>query len=59
MLVEPGLSAEWKVFNTSYALYLAVLGSLIRGMTVPGAIEAAQRKNGFTNGVFGWLRKVP
>ncbi len=59
MLVEPGLSAEWKVFNTSYALYLAVLGSMIHGMTVPGAIEAAQRKNGYTNGVFEWLRKAP
>ncbi len=59
LLVEPGLSAEWKVFNTSYALYLAVLGSLIHGMTVPGAIEAAQRKNGYVNGVFEWLRKAP
>ena len=59
MLVEPGLSAEWRVFNTSYALYLAVLGSMIHGMTVPGAIEAAQRKNGFNNGVFEWLRKAP
>ncbi len=59
LLVEPGLSAEWKVFNTSYAMYLAVLGSLIHGMTVPGAIEAAQHKNGFVNGVFEWLRKAP
>lgn len=59
MLVEPGLSAEWKVFNTSYAMYLAVLGSMIHGMTVPGAIEAAQRKNGFVNGAFEWLRKAP
>ena len=59
LLVEPGLSSEWKVFNTSYALYLAVLGSLIHGMTVPGAIEAAQRKNGYVNGIFNWLRKAP
>jgi cytochrome c oxidase subunit 1 len=59
LLVEPGLSSEWKVFNTSYAIYLAVLGSMIHGMTVPGAIEAAQRKNGYTNGVFEWLRKCP
>ncbi len=59
LLAEPGLSAEWKVFNTSYALYLAVLGSLLHGMTVPGAIEAAQRRNGFVNGVFEWLRKAP
>jgi cytochrome c oxidase subunit 1 len=47
------------VFNTSYAMYLAVLGSMIHGMTVPGAIEAAQRKKGFTNGIFEWLRKAP
>lgn len=59
MLVEPGLSAEWKVFNTSYAMYLAVLGSMIHGMAVPGAIEAAQRARGYTNGVFEWLRKAP
>ena len=42
MLVEPGVSSEWKIFNTSYAMYLAVLGSMIHGMTVPGSIEAAQ-----------------
>jgi len=59
MLVEPGLSAEWKVFNTSYAMYLAVLGSLIHGLSVPGAMEAAQRKRGFDKGLFEWLRKAP
>jgi cytochrome c oxidase subunit 1 len=59
MLVEPGVSATWKVFNTSYAMYLAVLGSMIHGMSVPGAIEAAQRRRGFTKGAFEWLRKAP
>ena len=59
LLVEPGISSEWKIFNTSYALYLAVLGSLIHGMTVPGSIEAAQRRRGLTNGLFEWLRKAP
>ncbi|MBL8670083.1 MAG: cbb3-type cytochrome c oxidase subunit I [Alphaproteobacteria bacterium] len=59
LLAEPGISSEWKVFNTSYALYLAVLGSMIHGMSVPGAIEAAQRKLGFNAGIFGWLRKAP
>lgn len=59
LLVEPGISSEWKVFNTSYAIYLAVLGSMIHGLSIPGAIEAAQRRNGFTNGVFEWLRKAP
>jgi cytochrome c oxidase subunit 1 len=59
LLVEPGLSSEWKIFNTSYAMYLAVLGSMIHGFTVPGSIEAAQRRNGFNRGLFEWLRKAP
>ncbi len=59
MLVEPGFSSEWKIFNTSYAMYLAVLGSMVHGMTVPGSIEAAQRARGLTNGMFEWLRKAP
>lgn len=59
LLVEPGISSEWKIFNTSYAMYLAVLGSLIHGMTVPGSIEAAQRAKGYTKGLFEWLRKAP
>lgn len=59
LLADPGISSEWKVFNTSYAIYLAVVGSMIHGMTVPGSIEAAQRRNGFTQGMFEWLRKAP
>ncbi len=59
MLVEPGFSAEWKIFNTSYAMYLAVLGSMVHGLTVPGSIEAAQRSRGLTKGLFEWLRKAP
>jgi len=59
LLAEPGLSSEWKIFNTSYAMYLAVLGSMIHGMTVPGSIEAAQRRRGYTRGLFEWLRKAP
>ena len=31
VLVDPGLSAEYKIFNTSYAMYLAVLASMIHG----------------------------
>ncbi|MFN3746583.1 MAG: cbb3-type cytochrome c oxidase subunit I [Hyphomicrobiaceae bacterium] len=59
LLAEPGLSSSWKIVNTSYMMYLAVLGSMIHGLTVPGAIEAAQRKNGYNKGVFEWLRKAP
>jgi cytochrome c oxidase subunit 1 len=59
LLAEPGMSSEWKIVNTSYMMYLAVLGSLIHGLTVPGAIEAAQRRNGYTRGWFEWLTKAP
>ena len=59
LLADPGMSATWKIVNTSYMMYLAVLGSLIHGLTVPGALEAAQRRNGYTKGVFEWLRKAP
>ncbi|RLA03929.1 MAG: cytochrome C oxidase subunit I [Gammaproteobacteria bacterium] len=59
LLVDPGVSAEWKMFNTSYAMYLAVMASMVHGVTVPGAMEAAQRARGFNNGLFEWLRKAP
>jgi len=59
LLVDPGLSSTWKIFNTSYAMYLAVLASMIHGLTVPGSIEVAQRAKGYTKGMFEWLRKAP
>lgn len=59
LLGDPGLSSEWKIFNTSYAMYLAVLASLVHGLTVPGSIEVAQRQQGHNKGLFEWLRKAP
>ena len=59
ILVDPGVSSEWKIFNTSYAMYLAVLASMVHGLTVPGAIEVAQREKGFNKGLFEWIRKAP
>jgi len=59
LLAEPGMDASWKIVNTSYMMYLAVMGSMVHGLTVPGSIEAAQRKNGYDKGVFEWLRKAP
>src|ERR1035437_2348733 len=32
LLAEPGLDASWKIVNTSYMMYLAVLGSMIHAM---------------------------
>jgi len=59
LLADPGLTSKWKILNTSYFLYLAVLASMVHGLTVPGAIELAQRAKGFNKGLFEWLRKAP
>jgi cytochrome c oxidase subunit 1 len=59
LLVDPGMGAAWKVWNTSYFMYMAVLASMIHGFTVPAGVELGQRLRGFTQGVFGWLKKAP
>ena len=59
LLVDPGVSAEWKIWNTSYAMYLAVLASMIHGFTVPASVEIGMRLKGYTRGLFDWLLKAP
>ena len=59
LLVDPAYSFLYKVANTSYAMYLAVLGSLIHAFSIPAAIEVAMRVKGYTRGTFEWLRKAP
>jgi cytochrome c oxidase subunit 1 len=59
LLVDPGVGAGWKIWNTSYAMYLAVLASMIHGFTVPAAVEVALRKQGHDQGLFGWLVAAP
>jgi cytochrome c oxidase subunit 1 len=59
LLVDPGFGASWKVWNTSYAMYLAVLASMVHGFTVPAGIEMGQRIRGFVKGKFEWLKKAP
>jgi cytochrome c oxidase subunit 1 len=59
LLVDPGMGAAWKVWNTSYAMYLAVLASMVHGFTVPAGIEMGQRLRGYSNGTFEWLKKAP
>ncbi|MGE3105524.1 MAG: cbb3-type cytochrome c oxidase subunit I [Lysobacterales bacterium] len=59
LLADPGMSTEWKIINTSYFMYFAVLASMIHGLTIPGAIEVAQREKGYNKGLFEWLRKAP
>jgi len=59
LLVDPQLSPAWKIWNTSYGMYLAVLASMIHGMTVPASVEVAQRRKGLSKGLFEWLAKAP
>lgn len=59
LLVDPGVGATWKIWNTSYAMYLAVLASLIHGFTIPAGMEVGMRLKGYTKGLFGWLWNAP
>lgn len=59
LLVDPGLSFSWKAVNTSYAMYLAVLGSMMHAFSIPAAMEVALRAKGYRKGLFGWLRNAP
>ena len=59
LLVDPGVSAGWKIWNTSYAMYLAVLASMMHGFTVPASVEVAMRGKGYVRGLFDWLTSAP
>ena len=59
LLVDPGFGPAWKVWNTSYFMYMAVLASMIHGFTVPAGIELGMRLRGETRGIFGWLARAP
>lgn len=59
LLGDPGVSTEWKIVNTSYFMYFAVLASMIHALSIPGAMEVAQRAKGYNKGLFEWLRKAP
>jgi cytochrome c oxidase subunit 1 len=59
LLVDPGMGPAWKVWNTSYFMYMAVLASMIHGFTVPAGAEVGQRLRGAGHGLFDWLRHAP
>jgi cytochrome c oxidase subunit 1 len=59
LLVDPGFGSSWKIVNTSYFMYMAVLASMLHGFTVPAGVEMGMRLRGFTQGIFGWLRRAP
>jgi cytochrome c oxidase subunit 1 len=59
LLVDPAVGSTWKIWNTSYAMYLAVLASMIHGFTVPASVEMAMRDKGYVKGLFGWVTSAP
>jgi cytochrome c oxidase subunit 1 len=59
LMVDPGLSVVYKITNTSYIMYLAVLGSMIHAYSIPAAVEVAQRAKGYSKGLFQWLWRAP
>ncbi|MBR9988203.1 MAG: cbb3-type cytochrome c oxidase subunit I [Gemmatimonadetes bacterium] len=59
LLVDPGFSSSWKVVNTSYFMYMAVLASMLHGFTVPAGVEIGQRLRGASQGLFGWVKRAP
>ncbi|WP_181692793.1 cbb3-type cytochrome c oxidase subunit I [Natronomonas sp. LN261] len=59
LMVDPGLSAGWRIFNTSYAFYGAAFASMIHAFAIPGGLEAGRRQRGLGGGLFGWLTSAP
>jgi cytochrome c oxidase subunit I len=59
IMVDPGFTMLTRAMNTSYFIYGATLGSMIHALSIPAGVELAQRRKGFTQGLFTWLRKAP
>ncbi|MDX1568110.1 MAG: cbb3-type cytochrome c oxidase subunit I [Longimicrobiales bacterium] len=60
ILADPGVTAEWRLWNTSYAMYGAVAASMIHAFAIPAGLEAGLRKKGIGgDSWFGWLKEAP
>jgi len=60
LLADPGVSAGWRIWNASYAMYGAVGASLIHAFAIPAGLEAGLRKKGIGGDtLFGWLKAAP
>jgi cytochrome c oxidase subunit 1 len=59
LMVDPGVSASWRIWNTSYAFYGAAFASMIHAFAIPAGIEAGRRRRGLGGGLFGWLTSAP
>ncbi|MFB6122561.1 MAG: cbb3-type cytochrome c oxidase subunit I [Haloferacaceae archaeon] len=59
LMSDPALTTAWRVWNTSYAAYGAVIASMIHAFAIPAGLEAGRRKKGKGGGLFGWLWSSP
>lgn len=59
IMVDPGFSFFTLSVNASYFVYGATLGSMIHALSIPAGVELAQRRKGFSSGIFTWLRRAP
>jgi len=59
LMSDPVVSAGWRMWNTSYAAYGAVLASMIHAFAIPAGLEVGRRAKGKAGGLFGWLWSSP
>jgi cytochrome c oxidase subunit 1 len=59
LLSDPAVGVGWRLWNTSYAAYGAVLASMIHAFAIPAGLEAGRRRKGKGGGLFGWLWSAP
>lgn len=55
LMSDPAVSATWRVWNTSYAAYGAVVASMIHAFAIPAGLEVGRRQKGKGRGLFTWL----
>jgi len=59
LMSDPAVSASWRLWNTSYSAYGAVVASMIHAFAIPAGLEAGRRAKGKGGGLFGWLWSSP
>ncbi|MFB6104163.1 MAG: cbb3-type cytochrome c oxidase subunit I [Halobacteriaceae archaeon] len=59
LMVDPAVGIGWKMWNTSYAAYGAVVASMIHAFAIPAGLEVGRRRKGKGGGTFGWLWSAP
>jgi cytochrome c oxidase subunit 1 len=59
LMSDPGVSVGWRMWNTSYAAYGAVIASMIHAFAIPAGLEAGRRRKNQGGGLFGWLWTSP